>query len=138
MFGVVAQLHRLRRVERAQILQRHLWRAEISEEPARVKRHKGEINNMTTDEKLSFLSGKIDALMHMCNALLVYPPRRDDIIPIIRQLAEPTAEPISNEYEQHYIDGIKAVVAELDALLQTAVSAQQYGLQQRGKKDQTH
>lgn len=94
---------------------------------------------MTTDEKLSYLTGKIDALMYMCCTLVTLSPHRDEILPLIRRLPEHgTVDPISNEHEQQYVNGIKAVVSELEELLKIALSAKQYAHQEPGKKNQTH
>ena len=87
-------------------------------------------NEMTGEQYLSFLAGQVTALIHMCTALVAMQPNKAAITELFKKLSDYPIQDISSEY---YINGIKKVVEELEALLKIAVSAEQSAVQKPGK-----
>ena len=85
---------------------------------------------MNIEERLSYFTGQLDTLRYLCCSLAVLHPQSHILIQLIKGNLKKAEEISSDTY---YINGIKKIVEELEALLYLAVSAQQSALKKPEK-----
>ena len=70
---------------------------------------------MSIDEELSFLNGKIEALMYVCSSLLFFHPDAGAIEQtLIGLLTNSNSIETSNVYEEQYLNGVKEISSTLE------------------------
>jgi hypothetical protein len=109
----------------------------IFDPPAKVVRSAGKenqrrsmTNQMTAEQYLSFLSGQITSLLHICTALIAMHPDRLLITHLVKKIPTYLIEEASLE---HYKNGMTQVAEELETLVTAAVAVEQNALQVPGK-----